>query len=178
MRFLSRRALLIVPVFVVAIVVAAVPTAAFGDHDKNEFRARLAGVNEVPSINTVATGTVTLKLNSDSIQFELRYQNLSGNPLFAHIHIGQRHTNGGVSAFFCGGGSKPACPASTSGTVTGTIVAADVIGPTAQGIAAGDLAGLERMIRLGATYSNMHSPNFPSGAIRGQNRDKETDKDD
>jgi hypothetical protein len=180
MRFLSRRALLIVPVFLLAFVVAGLPTVVFGDQDKNEFRARLLGVNEVPSINTVATGDVRLTLTASSIQFEVSWANLSSNPGAAHIHIGQRHTNGNVSAFFCGGGGKPACPAATSATITGTIVAADVIGPASQGIAAGDLAGLQRMIRLGATYSNVHTANFGGGEIRGQNvtKDKDQDKDD
>ena len=170
MRFLSRRALLILPVFVLAIVVVALPTVAFGDRDQNEFSARLLGVNEVPSINTVATGNVKLTLSATDIHFEVSWSNLSSPPVVAHIHIGQRHTNGTPSAFFCGGGGKPACPTSTSATITGTIVAADVVGPAGQGIAPGNLAGLERMIRLGATYSNVHSANFPGGEIRGQNR--------
>ncbi len=167
---LGKRAFLLLPVAVLALVVAALPTVAFGDRGKDEFRARLLGVNEVPSINTEATGSVTLKLNSDNIQFELRYENLEGgNPLFAHIHVGERHTNGGVSVFFCGGGGKPACPASRSGTVTGTITNGDVVGPaTAQGVTT--LDDLKRMIRLGATYSNVHTPTFGSGEIRGQNK--------
>ena len=169
MRFLSRRALLILPVLVVAVVVAALPTVAFGDRE-NEFRAQLLGINEVPSINTVATGNVKLTLSATDIHFEVSWSNLSSPPVVAHIHIGQRHTNGTPSAFFCGGGGKPACPTSTSAAITGTIVAADVVGPAGQGIAPGDLAGLQRMIRLGATYSNVHSGNFPGGEIRGQNR--------
>lgn len=32
--------------------------------------------------------------------------------LFAHIHVGRPGTNGGVAAFLCGGGDKPACPLS------------------------------------------------------------------
>ena len=169
MRFLSRRALLVLPVLVVAVVVAALPTVAFGDRE-NEFRAQLLGINEVPSINTVATGNVKLTLSATDIHFEVSWSNLSSPPVVAHIHIGQRHTNGTPSAFFCGGGGKPACPTSTSATITGTIVAADVVGPAGQGIAAGNLAGLERMIRLGATYSNVHTAMFGSGEIRGQNR--------
>jgi hypothetical protein len=84
--------------------------------------------------------------------------------------VGQRHVNGGVSVFFCGGGGKPACPNSSSGTVSGTITAEDVLGPTAQGFEAGDLAALERAIRGGVTYANMHTMKFPGGEIRGQIR--------
>jgi hypothetical protein len=68
--------------------------------------------------------------------------------------------------FLCGGGGKPACPA--SGTVTGTLVAADVVGPTGQGIAAGEFAELVSAIRAGATYVNVHTSTFPGGEIRAQ----------
>jgi hypothetical protein len=102
--------------------------------------------------------------------FELTYEQLSAPPLVAHVHFGQRSVNGGVSFFLCGGGGKPPCPASTSGTVTGTVVAADVIGPTAQDIAPGNLAGILQMIRAGFGYANMHTPLHPGGEIRGQIR--------
>jgi hypothetical protein len=77
--------------------------------------------------------------------------------------------NGGISAFLCGGGGKPACP-TTTGTVTGTIVAADVIGPTDKGIQVGEFAELLRAMRNGATYVNVHSQAWPSGEIRGNIR--------
>ncbi|MDQ4029624.1 MAG: CHRD domain-containing protein, partial [Actinomycetota bacterium] len=79
------------------------------------------------------------------------------------------HVAGGVIAFLCGGGGKPACPA-THGTVEGTIRPADVIGPAAQGIAAGEFDELVRAIRAGATYANVHSGTYPAGEIRGQIR--------
>ena len=73
-------------------------------------------------------------------------------------------------AFLCGGGGQPGCPATTSGIVTGSITAANVVGPAVQGIAPGDLASVERAIRGGAAYANMHTANFTSGEIRGQLR--------
>jgi hypothetical protein len=101
------------------------------------------------------------------IDYELSYSDIQfGTATVAHIHLGRPGITGGVSAFLCGGGGKPACPA-TSGTVTGTITAADVIGPAGQGIAAGELAELLRALREGATYANVHSTGFPGGEIRG-----------
>ena len=89
--------------------------------------------------------------------------------MFAHIHFGQRSVNGGVAASLCGGGGKPACP--QSGTVTGTVVPADVVGPAGQGIAAGEFDELVAAIRAGRTYANVHSTKFPPGEIRGQIND-------
>ena len=91
----------------------------------------------------------------------------------AHIHFGASRTNGGVMVFLCGG-AKPACPA--SGTVTGTLTAADVsVLPATnadsvipQGIQPADLNGMLDAIRSGNTYINVHSANFPNGEIRGQ----------
>ena len=147
------------------------PLLARGDDngDKRRFTADLKGFNETPSISTTGQGHLRLEINRDdtAIVFTLSYENMTGNPLFAHIHLGQRHTAGGVSTFFCGGGGKPPCPPQPA-TVTGTIDATGVIGPTAQGIAPGELAELIRAIRAGATYANAHTPTFPAGEIRGQ----------
>jgi CHRD domain len=72
--------------------------------------------------------------------------------------------------FLCGGGGQPACPAATSGTITGTITAANVIGPTTQGITPGDLDSALEEVREGLAYANMHTTSFGGGEIRGQVR--------
>jgi hypothetical protein len=56
----------------------------------------------------------------------------------------------------------------THGVVSGTLHASDVIGPTPQNISVGNLASVERAIRNGAAYVNLHTTNFPGGEIRGQ----------
>jgi CHRD domain len=137
-------------------------------NDAVALRAYLTGFQEVPSLNSPGRAILRATMTPSQITYTLTYANLSAPPTMAHIHVGQPGVDGGVSVFFCGGGGKPACPTTTSGTVTGTIGAADVIGPTAQGFQAGDLASLERAIRAGVTYTNMHTPTFPNGEIRGQ----------
>lgn len=153
------------------LVLAGVSLARGGDDDNNgRVSARLSGYQETPaSISTEAEGSFDARIGSSAIEFELEYEDLEGgNVLFAHIHLGQRHTTGGVSAFLCGGGGKPACPNSPDGTVEGTITAANVQGPAGQGIAAGELDELVAAIRAGAAYVNVHTATFPTGEIRGQ----------
>lgn len=158
--------------FVVCALFAVPAMAGDDDHDKrgDDLRAHLRAINEVPSIATNASGEFTAEIADDeqSISFELSFQNLSANLAASHIHIGQFFANGGVSAFLCGGGGQPACPAATSGTITGTITAANVVGPAAQGVTAGNLAALIEEIRDGVTYANMHNASFPAGEARGR----------
>ena len=155
---------------------------AKGDKGRDA-QAKLIGYNETPSVSTVARGKFRAEIDrdGDSIDYKLSYEGIEGGTAnVAHIHLGQRHTAGGVSAFLCGGGDKPACP-TPGGTVDGTIDAADVIGPAGQGIAAGQLDELLRAMRAGATYVNVHSTTYPAGEIRGQvksDRRKHDDDDD
>jgi CHRD domain-containing protein len=149
---------------------------ATADRGKGNVKSnRMSSYLEVPSISTGARGSFEAKIDGSTISYKLEYSGLSTAPLFAHIHFGQRSANGGVSAFLCGGGGKAACP--TSGTVNGTIVAADVIGPAGQGITAGEIAELIAAIRAGRAYANVHTTAFPGGELRGQIND-DNQKDD
>lgn len=134
-------------------------------------RARLLGISQVPPVATAAAGNFRARLSADEqeIQYELTYENLSTDALFAHIHFGHSTDNGGIMAFLCGGGDKPACPV-RGGAITGTIRAADIVAIPEQGIAAGDFATAMRVIRAGLAYVNVHSQAFPDGEIRGQIR--------
>ncbi len=136
--------------------------------DDTSFRARLSGFQETPAVVTSGHGSFRVQLtNATTLQFELTFSDLEGGaPAAAHIHIGQRNVAGGVSAFLCGGSTKPACP--VTGTVTGTITPADVVGPAGQGVNAGDFSKLVRAMRAGTTYTNVHNARFQGGEIRGQ----------
>jgi len=150
----------------------ALPAPAMADET---LQAEMSGFQEVPAISTTGSGEFRAKISNDetSIEFELSYSDLEGitlpatAPLFAHIHLGQRGVNGGVSIFLCGGGGKPACPPPPA-MVTGTLDASGVIGPVGQGIAAGEFAELLHAIRSGVTYANVHTTRWPGGEIRGQ----------
>jgi hypothetical protein len=150
------------------LVVAVAPSGAIPG---GNFKASLIGYEEVPAISSDATGTFEARLaeteTGSVIEYELAYSGIPTTVLAAHIHLGQFSANGGVSAFLCGGVDTPVCPP-TGGTVTGTIEAADVIGPAAQGIAAGEIEELIDAMVFGVTYANVHSMAHPGGEIRGQ----------
>jgi hypothetical protein len=149
-----------------AVTIAA---TARGD-DEIVLTTSLIGANETPPINTPAKGRFRATIHADgTIDFTVTYSDLSALPTQSHIHFAQRNVAGGVMIFLCGGGGQPACPAATSGTFTGTITAANVVGPAAQGVGAGDLASALRIvIGQGEGYANLHSTKFPAGEIRGQ----------
>ena len=93
----------------------------------------------------------------------------------AHIHFGQEGVNGGVAAFLCGDG-KPACPQG-SGTVTGTIVAADVKAIAAQGLEANDI-GVDPRDEGRLHVRQRPTAEFGTGEIRGQIGDDDDDTED
>ncbi len=141
--------------------------ASASARERNAFRATFNGYEETPAINSNGSAELTLTLNRDgSISFVLNYRGLSGPATASHIHLGQRGVAGMVTIFFCGG-ARPACPGD-SGSVTGTITAADVLAIPTQGLAAGDLTSVLRAMRAGKTYANIHTAQFPGGEIRGQ----------
>lgn len=133
--------------------------------------ALLSGTNEVPSIITGASGRFTATISATEIKYKFTFSGLTGDSLFAHIHVGERHTNGGVTVFLCNntptGPAPQPCPHG-AGTITGTITSADVIGPAGQGVDAAEFAAVLQAIADGATYANIHTTIFPTGEIRGQ----------
>lgn len=163
------RAIILVFLFIIA----AVPVAVVGQRAPSapslypEVRASLSSYEEDPTLSTAGTGSFLATLTiATQVDYQLSYGSLQGTASAAHIHLGTRATTGGVIAFLCGGGGKAACP--SSGTVSGSIIAADVIGPSGQGIAAGEFGEFRQALLSGATYVNVHTDVFPGGEIRGQ----------
>jgi hypothetical protein len=159
--------------------VAGVGTAAIA-HDRSRFDASLTGYEEIPTLSTLGVGTFDASINrgKDEIRYTLSYRGTfdanpaGGTVTQAHIHLGARAFNGGIAAFLCsnlgnGPAGTPPCPA-LEGTVSGTITPEQVIGPAAQGIAAGEFAELVRALRAGAAYANVHTTTNQGGEIRGQ----------
>ncbi len=147
---------------------------------KKRLKGDLSGYQENPDISTVATGSFTATLDDDArtITYKLTYSGLEGSVTQAHVHFGKRAINGGISFFLCGTAASPGpagtptCP--TDGTVSRTVTAADILGPTDQGIEAMNYEEVAAAMRNGSTYANVHSSLWPGGEIRAQikNRSK------
>jgi CHRD domain len=181
-----------------AAVIAVLGTAGIATAASNHegggstFKATLTGYEEATplSLSTSAAGTFKATLNSagDQLSYTLSYNGpfdtdaAGGTVTQSHIHFGEPAMNGGVSAFLCtnlgnGPAGTPACP-TPNGTVTGTISAAQVVGPAVQGIQPGEFTELVRALRAGAAYANVHTTTRPAGEIRGQIKAGHGDEDE
>jgi len=157
------------------LVVLAAPLVARAERIK----ASLIGFQEVPVVSTVARGEfhATISEDEQSIDYELTYSGLQAPVTQSHIHVAQRSVNGSIVIWLCGTTTNPGpegtqtCP--ESGTITGTITAANVVAgapPNPQQLNAGDLAAVIAAIRARVAYANVHTALSPGGEIRGQIR--------
>jgi hypothetical protein len=167
-------------VLVVVIGLLGVGSYAVAGGGSRDFKGQpLNGYEENPDISTVASGSfeATLSRDGKSLAYELSYSGLEGTVTQSHIHFGKPAINGGISIWLCQTATNPSPTAGTptcpqSGTVNGEIDAADVIGPTGQGIEAGNLAEILAAMRAGHAYANVHSSKWPGGEIRAQLNDR------
>jgi CHRD domain len=158
-----------------ALTLAAAPRVIQAQELKLE--AKLTGFEEVPALLSTGVGEFTAEVDPTrtSITFTLTYSGLLADATQSHIHFGQRRVNGGIMVFFCtnlatppvGVPVPPNCPL-REGTVTGTLRAADVVGPLGQGIAPLSLENVIDAIQSGHIYANVHSTRWPGGELRGQ----------
>lgn len=130
------------------------------------FVAPLSGAQEVPAVETNATGVAKFKLNKEgtALSYKLNVANIE-NVLMAHIHFGAAGENGPVVVWLYPEGGPPPQPIEgrSNGTLAeGTITDADVVGPLA------DFDALIEAMKSGNTYVNVHTEANPSGEVRGQ----------
>ena len=119
--------------------------------------ASLNGRNEVPGpAGSAKVGdpdgqaVAVLRIRGNQLSYAFHWRNI-GAPTAGHIHIGARGTNGSVQVPFFGAGLPDTAEAAT-GTVTVT-----------------DQALLDSL-KANPTgfYTNLHTAEFPGGAVRGQ----------
>jgi hypothetical protein len=129
--------------------------------DQQTFTTQMSGGEEVPPVDTTASGTAEFILGSDGIDYQVRATDISGVTA-AHIHSGNVGENGPVIVTLF----KSDTPADqTDGVISeGTISAADLEGP----MEGKELSDLVSAMSTGVTYVNVHTQANPDGEIRGQ----------
>ena len=165
---MHKKTLAAVAAFGIAATIA-IPTIAFGNARSDlgslafmktantPFTAQLSGANEVPVADPDGFGaaSVTFDIINETagtggeVCWDLSYGNITGTPVAAHVHSGAAGVNGPIVV--------PFTPFSSLGASSASNCAA--IDPT-----------LARQIMATPAnfYVNVHTTDFPNGAIRGQ----------
>lgn len=153
------RQLLVFATLLVLALALALPAAA---GSQRNFRAHLAGRNEVPPVDTLAQGQAILHFSDDasSLSYKLIVANIK-DVVAAHIHCGEAGVNGPVGVTLHVG--------LVEGRFDGVLAEATVMAPD-DGNACGwtDLGDVRAAIQSGAAYVNVHTLANPPGEIRGQ----------
>jgi hypothetical protein len=155
------RLKLVLVMTVVAVI--ALGGVAMGQGGDSDFVAELSGDNEVPPVETRATGVATFNRVGGGIHFELKVED--GRNLFgaagAHIHCAPAGENGPVVVFLAG-----AVPGGFDGDVEvkATFDEANIVDTSC----GATLRELIQSMRDGNTYVNVHTTQNPGGEIRGQ----------
>jgi hypothetical protein len=128
---------------------------------QESFSAELTGGEEVPPVDTNATGIANLQNNVQTINYQLSVNDLV-NVTQAHIHRGEEGENGKIVVTLYNT-TMPTGP--MSGLLSqGNITAANLVGP----LAGQQLTDLVSIMDNGTAYVNVHTKDFPLGEIRGQ----------
>jgi hypothetical protein len=128
---------------------------------QESFSAELTGGEEVPPVDTNATGIANLQDNVQTINYQLSVNDLV-NVTQAHIHRGEEGENGKIVVTLYNT-TMPTGP--MSGLLSqGNITAANLVGP----LAGQQLTDLVSIMDNGTAYVNVHTKDFPLGEIRGQ----------
>ena len=131
--------------------------------DAQKFSASLSGDQEVPSVQTTATGYAWFKAKStqDTIWFKINVSDIQGVTA-SHIHKGNQGENG-----------PPVVTLFKSDTPTQQIQGKLVTGNITQDMLQGPLEGMQLSDLITAmenneTYVNVHTQENPNGELRGQ----------
>ncbi len=144
----NLRILVLLAVGVVAVL--ALSAGAFADDGGRPFATTLTGAEEVPGPGDPdGSGTASLRLNpgTEQICFELSASNITLPAAAAHIHVGPAGVAGPVVV----GLAAPGADGTSSGCVQSNFELIMAIMKNPENY-----------------YVNVHTSQFPAGAVRGQ----------
>ena len=136
-----------------------------GQYDDNEsFEVKLGGENEVPMVDSSASGTAMFTTHPQGVVgYELEIDNPSGIDFYGagvHIHCGNIAVAGPVVVLLVAGGSGFTSELLTSEIdLTDASVVSDECGST--------ILEVMNKLEIGEAYVNAHSEENPNGEIRG-----------
>ncbi len=140
------------------------------------FTAHLTGDEEVPAVETRATGQTVFQLSADGSQLHFRLIAANIHDVtMAHIHCGAAGVNGPVIAWLYPEGPPPVQIVGRFAGVlsTGTLTAASVVPQPDSAACPGGVANFAELLEKidrGEAYVNVHTVAHPAGEIRGQIR--------
>ena len=133
---------------------------------KYPYDAPLSGQNEVPPVQTAATGEAEFTpLNNGTIKYKVQINATGGfNATAAHIHAGKEGENGEVVIDLLGTPTSKDKVTTYGMIFRGNLTDAGLKGPM-QGKTLNDLIAA---MDSGDTYVNVHTAANPNGEVRGQ----------
>lgn len=133
----------------------------FAEENVQKFKSKLSGDQEVPPIQTNASGMAWYKPMADSIWYKINVTDIQG-VTGAHIHSGKEGENGPVVVVLFT--SDP-----PTGQITGKLVKGNITQDMLEGPMDGmQLSDLISTMKNNETYTNVHTELNPMGEIRGQ----------
>jgi hypothetical protein len=151
-----RRTRGLILIAFLAVILALPASAAPTGSGLMAFRAQLSGANEVPPVETPASGQAVFTLSEDmtTLYYRIMVEDIADITM-AHIHRGGPDENGPVVHWLydATGTNAPDGPFDPDNPISGSIT-----------LSADDLADLQ----AGNFYVNVHTAANPPGEIRGQ----------
>jgi hypothetical protein len=143
---------------VVVVATTTVSTNSVYAQGPQKIVVNLSGSEEVPPVQTEATGVAEFIPGEDSVAYSVNATNIQGVTA-GHIHLGERGENGPIVVTLF----KYDSPMNEV-SETGTITADKLEGP----LAGKQLSDLGAAGANGTLYVNIHTEQNPNGEIRGQ----------
>ncbi|MDW0225837.1 MAG: CHRD domain-containing protein, partial [Nitrososphaeraceae archaeon] len=147
------------------VIVATVSGETFFIYAQNQtkYAAKLIGKSVVPPVNTTAAGRAIFFIANDWLRWKLNVTGIT-DPTHAHIHMGERGTNGVILADLLILLKSPKIEQTTERTIiSGNISAYDLQGP----MKGKTFADLQSAIKAVGVYVDLHTKSHPDGELRG-----------